>query len=134
MVRYTGKNGKEYVLRFDMSAMEAMKEKYAGGYAEAMKQLNGVNRDIILEIFLILAQAGEEFVAEEIEHRQPAQVSGEGLLSKHSSIGRVRAMLKAVEEAIADGNRMQTKDEEDDQIRDGYLDELREQERKKGKN
>ena len=38
MVKYTGKNGKEYILRFDMSAMEAMRDKF-GGLQDGMQKL-----------------------------------------------------------------------------------------------
>lgn len=131
MVKYTGKDGKEYVLRFDMSAMEAIREKF-GGLQEGMQKLQSNDVGIVKDIFVILAQAGAEFLAEQEGKTSIEQITGEGLLTKHSSIGRVKAMAKAIQEAVIDGNRMQSKDEEDDKIRDGYLAELEEQE--KGKN
>lgn len=130
MVKYTGKDGKEYILRFDMSAMEAIRDKF-GGVQEGMQKLQTNDIGIILDIFVILAQAGEEFVAEQEGKTFIEKITGEGLLTKHSSIGRVKAMAKAIQEAVIDGNRMQSKDEEDDQIRDGYLKELQEQEKEK---
>ena len=130
MVKYTGKNGKEYILRFDMSAMEAIKEKY-GGLAEGMNKLSVRETDVLLDIFVILAQAGAEYVAEEQGKTCIETVTPEGLLTKHSSIGRLNGMMKAIKEAVKDGNRMQSKDEEDDQIRDGYLEELKAQEAEK---
>ena len=131
MVKYTGKDGKEYVLRFDMSAMEAIRDKF-GGLQEGMEKLATNDIGIVKDVFVILAQAGAEFLAEQEGKTSIEQITGEGLLSKHSSIGRIKAMAKAIQEAVKDGNRMQSKDEEDDQIRDGYLAELEEQER--GKN
>ena len=131
MVKYTGKDGIEYILRFDMSAMEAIREKF-GGLQEGMQQLQSNDIGIVKDIFVILAQAGAEFVAEQEGKTCIETITGEGLLTKHSSIGRIKAMAKAIQEAVKDGNRMQSKDEEDDQIRDGYLAELEEQER--GKN
>ena len=131
MVKYTGKDGKEYVLRFDMSAMEAIRDKF-GGLQAGMEKLATNDIGIVKDVFVILAQAGAEFLAEQEGKTSIEQITGEGLLTKHSSIGRIKAMAKAIQEAVKDGNRMQSKDEEDDQIRDGYLVELEEQE--KGKN
>lgn len=131
MVKYTGRDGKEYILRFDMSAMEAIREKF-GGLQEGMQKLQSNDVGIVKDIFVILAQAGAEFLAEQEGKTSIEQITGEGLLTKHSSIGRVKAMAKAIQEAVIDGNRMQSKDEEDDKIRDGYLAELEDQE--KGKN
>ena len=130
MVRYTGKDGKEYILRFDMSVMEALKEKY-GGAAESMQKLKSSEAEAVKEIFVIMAQAGAEYLAEQEGRYFGEQISGEGLIGRHSSIGRIKGMMKAIQEAVADGNRMQSKDEEDDQIRDGYLEELNEQEKEK---
>lgn len=131
MVKYTGKDGKEYVLRFDMSAMEAIRDKF-GGLQEGMTKLGTNDIGVVKDVFVILAQAGAEFIAEQDGKTCIETITGEGLLTKHSSIGRIKAMAKAIQEAVKDGNRMQSKDEEDDQIRDGYLAELEEQE--KGKN
>jgi len=133
MVKYTGKDGKEYVLRYDMYAMEEIKEKYQGT-AEALQQMSGRAIDVVVDVFVILAQAGAEFVAERDGRICKEKITGEGLLTKRSSPGRVAGMMAAIKEAVKDGNRMQTKDEEDDTVRDGYLEELREQEREKGKN
>ena len=130
MVKYTGKDGKEYILRFDMSAIEAIREKF-GSTQEGMQKLQSNDIGIIRDIFVILAQAGAEFVAEQEGKTCIEMITGDGLLSKHSSIGRVKAMSKAIQEAVKDGNRMQSKDEEDDQVRDGYLEELQEQETEK---
>ena len=131
MVKYTGRDGKEYILRFDMSAMEAMREKF-GDIQESMKKMSMKDVEVVRDMFVIMAQAGAEYLAEKEGRVCKEQITGEGLLTKHSSIGRLNAMMKAIREAVADGNRMQSKDEEDDQIRDGYLAELEEQE--KGKN
>lgn len=131
MIKYTGKNGKEYILRFDMSAMEAMKEEFSGGYVEGVQTAQTGNVDKVEKLFRIMATAGEEYMAEK-ERREPVKVDTTGLISKHSSPGRVKGIMKAIEEAIADGNQMQTSDEEDDTIRDGYLEEYRQMEREKG--
>jgi hypothetical protein len=130
MVKYTGRDGKEYILRFDMSAMEAMREKF-GDIQESMKKMSMKDVEVIRDVFVIMAQAGAEYMAEKEGRVCKEQITGEGLLTKHSSIGRLNAMMKAIREAVADGNRMQSKDEEDDQIRDGYLAELEEQEKAK---
>lgn len=134
MVKYTGKDGKEYILRFDMSAMEALGDVFEGGYGEAMAKLNSGDMSIVKNIFAVLANAGAEYMAEEAGKPMPEKITGEGLLSKHSSMGRLKAMMKAIEEAIKDGTRMQTKEEDDSEVRDGYLEELREMEREMGKN
>ena len=83
MVRYTGRDGKEYVLRFDMSAIEAMREKY-GGYAEGMKNVGLTDIETVKDIFVILAQAGAEYLAEKDGKICQEQVTGEGLLTKHA--------------------------------------------------
>jgi len=130
MIKYTGKDGKEYILRFDMSAMKALREKF-GGAAEGLQKLGMKDIEAVRDIFVILAQAGAEYMAEEEGRICKEQITGEGLLTKHSSMGRVNGMMVAIQEAVKDGNRMQSKDEEDDQIRDGYLDELKKQEAEK---
>ena len=63
MVKYTGRNGQEYVLRFDMAAMEEMKEIFAGGYTEAMQKMSGGEMGQVKEIFRILAKSGEQVTA-----------------------------------------------------------------------
>ena len=63
MVKYTGRDGKEYILRFDMSAMEAMREKF-GGYAEGLQQVGMKDIEALKDIFVIMAQAGAEYQAE----------------------------------------------------------------------
>ena len=127
MVKYTGRDGKEYILRFDMSVMEAMREKF-GGTAEGMKKLGMKDIEAVVDIFVIMAQAGAEYMAEKEGRICKETITGEGLLTKHSSMGRVNMMMTAIKEAVKDGNKMQSKDEEDDEIRDGYLEELRKQE------
>ena len=134
MVRYTGKDGKEYILRFDMSAMEEMGEAFQGGYSEVMANMNSGKVDIVRKLFAIMANAGAEYLAEKNGQPQPEKITGEGLLTRHSSMGRVKAMMTAIEEAIKDGTRMQTREEDDEEIRDGYLDEYRKIEQEKGKN
>ena len=57
---------------------------------------------------------------------EPEKITGEGLLTKHSSFGRLKGIMKAIDEAIRDGNRMMSAEEEDEEIRDGYLKELNE--------
>ena len=130
MVKYTGRDGKEYILRFDMSAMEAMREKF-GDIQESMKKMSMKDVEVVRDMFVIMAQAGAEYLAEKEGRVCKEQITGEGLLTKHSSMGRVNGMMVAIQEAVKDGNRMQSKDEEDDQIRDGYLDELKKQEAEK---
>ena len=127
MVKYTGRDGKEYVLRFDMSAIEAMREKY-GGYADGLKQVGLSDIETVKDIFVILAQAGAEYLAEKDGKICTERITGDGLLTKHSSIGRITGIMKAIQEAVKDGQRMQSRDEEDEEVRDGYLDELKQQE------
>lgn len=133
MVKYTDRNGNDYVLRFDMNAMSVIAEKY-GSYADGMKKLqeSAVNDyAIVLEIFEIMAQAGEDYTAEKIEHRPRTRISADGLLDKYSSPGKLRGIVTAIFEAVKDGNKTQLANEDDDQVRDGYLKELQELEREK---
>ena len=129
MVRYTDKSGKEYILRFDMSAIAELREVY-GDYATGLKQMKVGETEAIQKIFAILANAGAEYLAEEKGEPVREKVTGEGLLTKHSSIGKMKGIMKAIDEAVRDGNRMMSAEEEDDQIRDGYLKELNEKEKK----
>lgn len=128
MIRYIGRDGKEYILRFDMAAMEEMQERF-GGMSEGLKKMSSRETEVIRDVFVILAQSGADYLAEIDGRASSEKITGEGLLTKHSSVGRLSGMMKAINEAILDGNRMQSRDEEDDKIRDGYLAELNEQEK-----
>ena len=130
MVKYTGKNGKEYILRFDMWVMEELTDKY-GDIEKGLNQVNNKNVDIVLNVFELMAQAGAEYLAEKDGRICKEKITAEGLISKHSSPGRLVGIMTAIMEAVKDGRRMQSKDEEDDQIRDGYLEELNKQEQEK---
>ena len=126
MIRDTGKNGKEYILRFDMTAIAGIREEF-GEYTAGLKKLTtGDDIDAVTKIFAILANAGAEYLAEEQGLPEPEKITGEGLLTKHSSFGRLKGIMKAIDEAIRDGNRMMSAEEEDEEIRDGYLKELNE--------
>ena len=61
MVKYTGRDGKDYILRFDMSAMEALGETFEGGYSEAITKLKGGDMSLVQQMFAILANAGADF-------------------------------------------------------------------------
>lgn len=133
MIRYTGKNGKEYILRYDMAAMEEIREQF-GGTSEALQQMNQRAVDVVIGVFVILAQEGAEYMAETEGRICQEKVTAEGLLTKRSSPGRLAGIMAAIREAVKDGSKMQAMDEEDDRIRDGYAEELRQQEAEKGKN
>ena len=124
MVKYTAKDGREYTLRFDLSAMKAMNEKY-GDYSKGFKELYRGDVDSVRDIFVILATAGEEYMAEEQGMKSIVQITGEGIISDHMSIGKLKGVMKAIDEAVKDGNRTMYADEEDNGVRDGYLEELK---------
>jgi len=129
MVKYTDKSGKEYVLRFDMAAIAEIRKEF-GDYTTGLQKLgSGADVEAVKKIFAILANAGAEYLAEENGEPVREKVTGEGLLKKHSSFGVLKGVMKAIDEAIKDGNRMMSAEEEDDQIRDGYLKELNEKEK-----
>ena len=120
------------MLRFDMNAMRAMTEKY-GDYSSAMAKMQEskvTEYEIVLEIFGIMASAGERYLAE-VEGRKVREIDATGLMNKFSSPGKLKGIVAAIYEAVEDGTATQSGADEDDKIRDGYLQELQEAEKRK---
>lgn len=130
MIKYEA-NGREYVLRFDMSVMEWMEEKY-GSLAEALtKMADGKSqRETTIELFSALANCAAEYQAEKEGKTVIDRVNVDGVLSKHSSIGQLKRVMSAIRETIKDGSKVTLTDSNDDNVRDDYLDEVNAEERK----
>lgn len=121
--------GKEYILRYDMVVNEWVEEKYgnlrdflnAGSTKEANKRAE--------EIFLIMANAANDYLAEMGQAERKPEIRAEDvqLISRHSNPGWTKAVWGYITSAIADGNRMQSsEDDGDTEVKDGYLKELNE--------
>lgn len=127
MVKITIK-GKQYVLRYDMSVAEWLEEKY-GDARQAFTQMNDSKQSAtaITDIFCAMANAANDYlgVNESVSDKDLQ------LFSKHTSPGRVKLIMRAIIEALADGNRMQTSDDEDNEIHDEYLKEINKEEKAK---
>ena len=121
--------GSEYVLRFDMSVSEWMEENF-GDIREALTGIRkpGKSREIMTDIFISMANAGADYLGTGVVYKK----GDVKLFDKHTSMGRVAVIRRAIEEAIRDGSRMQISDEdEDSSVRDDYLDEVKKAEAEK---
>lgn len=118
--------GKKYTLRYDMSVAEWLEDKY-GDTREAFSKMHGTkeSKKVISDIFCCMATAANDFLG------VPEIVSDVELFDKHTSPGRVAVIMRAIIAAFNDGNKMQSADEEDAEVRDDYLKELKEEEKKK---
>ena len=117
---------KVYTLRYDMSVAEWLEDKY-GDAREAFSKMRGTkeSQEVIPQIFCCMATAANDYLG------VPEIVSNVQLFDKHTSPGRVAVIMRAIIAAFNDGNRMQVTEDEDAEVRDDYLKELREEERKK---
>lgn len=120
--------GKTYTLRYDMSVAEWLEEKY-GDAREAFGKMHGTkeSKETITAIFCAMATAANDFQGIP-EIVKPADVQ---LFDKHTSPGRVSVIMKAIIAAFNDGNRLQTAEDEDAEIHDDYLKELKSEEKSK---
>lgn len=122
-------NGTEYVLRFDMSVAEWIEENY-GDIRDALTGIrkSGRSREVMTDLFVSMANAGADYLGTGTVYRK----DDVKLFDRHTSMGRVAVIRRAIEEAIRDGSRMQTTDEEeDDSVRDDYLEEVKKAEAEK---
>lgn len=115
--------GQEYILRFDMSVSEWMEQEY-GDLRNAVTDMRkpGKGREMLTGIFLCMANAAEDYLGTgKIYRKEDVQ-----LIDRHTSMGRVAAIRRAIEEAIKDGSAMQSTDEDGDtKVRDDYLEEVK---------
>lgn len=117
---------KVYTLRYDMSVAEWLEDKY-GDVREAFGKMRGTkeSKEVITQIFCCMATAANDYLG------VPEVVSNVQLFDRHTSPGRAAVIMRAIYAAFNDGNRMQVTEDEDAEVRDDYLKELREEERKK---
>lgn len=122
--------GTEYVLRFDMDVLEAIEDMH-GGLKEAVEKMRkiGKAKELIADIFCLMVNSAVDYRGKGT-YMNPDNAA-QTLFPKHCSIGRVKACEAAILQAIQDGNRMQTADEEDDKVRGTYLEDLNKQENEK---
>ena len=122
-------NGTEYVLRFDMSVSEWIEENY-GDLRETLKGIRqpAKTKEITTAIFTSMANAAADYMKTGVIY----SADDIKLFDKHTSPGRIAVIRRAIEEAIKDGSRMQvTEDDEDNSVRDDYLEEVKKAEAEK---
>jgi hypothetical protein len=122
-------NGTEYVLRFDMSVSEWIEENY-GDLREALKEIRtpSKTKEIMTAIFTSMANAGADYLHAGVIYK----ADDIKLFDKHTSPGRIAVIRRAIEEAVRDGSRMQvTEEDEDNSVRDDYLEEVKRAEAEK---
>ncbi len=120
--------GKTYTLRYDMSVAEWLEERY-GDARQAFAQMHGSkeSKQAITSIFCAMATAANDYLGiNETIKEDEVQ-----LFDKHTSPGRVSVIMKAIIAAFNDGNRMQAADDEDAEVHDDYLKELKAEEKSK---
>lgn len=121
-------NGKTYILRYDMTVMEWIEDKF-GNVKDAFDRLRKAKEsaETITALFCAMANCANDYlgVNDYISEKNTQ------IINKHTSPGRVATITRAIMEAIADGNRQQAGDDDDNEVHDEYLKELEEQERAK---
>ena len=112
-------NGKPYGLRFDLGAREDV-EKEFGRLESVFAELKGGGADrigTIKKMFVIMANCQLEFEG------KPANVTEATL--KHAPLAALGQLGEAITEAMKESMRVETVNgEADDDIHDGYLEEI----------
>lgn len=111
--------GKEIVLRFDMAAMVEIEEK-VGNLSGALKNLNGGDKMIKTITCMFNAMANSAYAY------QGKQMVVDDTLIMKMSPAQIRKAAGAIALAVRDGMELKD-DEEDDQVRDGYIQEVEEE-------
>lgn len=116
---------KQYTLRFDMSVMEYLEEK-GSNIGKQMTEMKSSKeaRPVIEDLFCCMANAANDYLNIPERYSQ-ADIA---LFTKHSTIGWMKVVQKAISEAVKDGSRMETAEEEDRNCRDLYLKEIEKEE------
>lgn len=118
---YTKINGVAYGLRFDLSALEQIEEEYGSlkDLFELMKSGKGQTK-LMKNLFLIMANCQRDYEG------RPMDIGGEVL--KHARM----SVLSDIRAALDEGMRTETMNggEADDEVHDGYLDEIEAEEKK----
>lgn len=114
--------GKDYTLRFDMAVMEKMEDAF-GGFEYGLKMLDDKNHRIdgVMKILRYEIEAGCRYMGQDVPDLS---------VLDRMSPAKFKKIFTAVRQALLDG--MQLKDEdEDDEVRDVYMEELQAEEREK---
>lgn len=114
-------NGRAYGLRFDMSALDAVERDFGDLKAvfDSLKGSGDTDRiTAIKRLFLILANCQRDFDGE------AEDVTAEAL--KHAPLSALKSLGDAIVEAIKDSMRAETVNggAADDEVHDGFLEEL----------
>ena len=110
--------GKDYVLRFDLYAMEQIEEEF-GSVKDAFDALrNGKQIKATRTLFKMLANSYLSYNGED------ETVTGDEI--KHAGLGEIRTISEAVRQAIEDGSKSETTGggAADDDIHDIFLEEI----------
>ena len=114
-------NGKTYRLRFDLSALEQIEEEYGSlkDLFELMKDGKGQTK-LMKRLFVIMANCQREYEG------KPADITEDAL--KHARM----SVLSDIRAALDEGMKTETMNggEADDEVHDGYLDEIEAEEKK----
>lgn len=118
-------NGVEYELRFDLAAMEQVEEAF-GSLKEMFELLRSGKKQVrtVRTMFVILANSANDYAGRE-------QTVDERPL-KHLGIDKLKDLGDAIRAALDEGMHAETVDgnEADDEVHDGYLDEIEADEKK----
>jgi hypothetical protein len=116
-------NGVDYELRFDLYAMEQIEDEF-GNLKSVFDMLRSGEKQVklIRALFRIMANSALSYAG------KPETVTGDEL--KHLPIPRLREVGEAARRALDEGMKVEMSNggEADDDIHDGYLEEI---ERKK---
>ena len=114
-------NGVVYGLRFDLSALEQIEEEYGSlkDLFELMKDGKGQTK-LMKRLFVIMANCQREY------EDKPADITEDAL--KHARM----SVLSDIRAALDEGMKTETMNggEADDEVHDGYLDEIEAEEKK----
>lgn len=120
--------GKEYVLRFDMSVVDYLEEKNTNIAKEMMNlKSNKEAIPVVTELFVAMANAANDFLG--IPERY--SIDDVKLFEKHSTIGWLKKVRNAIDEAVKDGSRMEAEEDDDKNVKDLYLKKIEREEQLK---
>ena len=112
-------NGKRYGLRFDLGALEVVEREF-GHLESVFAELKGGGSDrisTIKKMFVIMANCQREFEG------KPADITEAAL--KHAPLAALGQLGEAITEAMKESMRVETVNgEADDDVHDGYLEEI----------
>lgn len=126
----TSIGGVTYTLRYDMGVMEYMADQY-GSIQECMEAMSRdkTARKTLNDIFRVMCDAALEYYRDQLIILQVE--TPEELIKKSSPMWMLKDVAAAIREAIRDGMKTVSRNEDDNETRDLYLEEIEADERKK---